>query len=353
MNETVIFKTLSGSKLYGTYNENSDTDIKGVFLPSMPDLILGKAPKHYVSSTGISNERNNAEDVDETYYSLQYYLELLSKGDTTALDMLFAYTNEKAILTITPVWQELISNVDKVLTKNMKAYLGYCKSQSIKYSIKGEKLNNYNNFMDFCKKHYYDVNKDGTRKSLYMVLNEFLGHDSIDNYIPKVGEDRIKAGFILSGMFGEHCYFVTADNKESYISISDVKFGLDESMPDVYHKVYKVVASYGKRAENAANDNGADYKAISHCVRVICQVEELLTTNKITFPLKKADFIKSIKYKTTSMNYNEIMEWIDEHIKNIEDNLLPKSTLREKADYKWIVIVCFLTDLSYKLSFSH
>ena len=70
MNETVIFKTLSGSRLYGTYNENSDTDIKGVFLPSMHDLILGKAPKHYVSSTGKSNEKNNAEDVDETYYSL-------------------------------------------------------------------------------------------------------------------------------------------------------------------------------------------------------------------------------------------------------------------------------------------
>ena len=30
MKERVIFKTVSGSKLYGTDSENSDTDIKGV-----------------------------------------------------------------------------------------------------------------------------------------------------------------------------------------------------------------------------------------------------------------------------------------------------------------------------------
>ena len=45
--EKILFKTLTGSKLYGTNSENSDTDIKGVFLPDIKDLLLNKAPKHY------------------------------------------------------------------------------------------------------------------------------------------------------------------------------------------------------------------------------------------------------------------------------------------------------------------
>ena len=37
--EKILFKTLTGSKLYGTNSENSDTDIKGVFLPDIKDLL--------------------------------------------------------------------------------------------------------------------------------------------------------------------------------------------------------------------------------------------------------------------------------------------------------------------------
>ena len=198
--ERILFKCYSGSKLYGTDDENSDTDIKGVFVPDIKDLILGKAPKHYQFTTSKQGLRNTKEDIDECYYSIQYFLELLSKGDTNALDLYFASTNYEKVIIDTPEWAELIDNKDKLLTKNMKAYLGYCKSQSMKYSLKGDKLRNYSNFMNFCWQHYHDSWGNGQSKSLRIVLDEFLGHDSIDNYIPKVGEDRIKAGFIFSSL---------------------------------------------------------------------------------------------------------------------------------------------------------
>lgn len=175
MKEKILFKTYSGSKLYGTNNENSDTDFKGVFLPDLNDLILGKAPKHYVLSTGKANEKNNNTDVDETYYSLQYFLELASKGDTNAIDMLFAYTNKKAVIIQDPIWDELIKNIDKIITKNIKAYIGFCKGQAIKYSIKGEKLNNFNTFFNICKEHYNDKNETGTPKTLVSVLLNVIG----------------------------------------------------------------------------------------------------------------------------------------------------------------------------------
>lgn len=340
--EMILFKCLGGSYLYGTNSESSDKDYKGVFLPNLNDLILGKAPKHYTSTTGSFNERNSSDDIDETYYSLHYFLELAAKGDTNAIDILFAYTNKDAVIETSPIWDEIIENIDKILTKNVKAYLGYCKSQCIKYSIKGDKLKNYNVFQSFCEKYLHEKDANGAPITLLEALElEFNTHQYpklISNCIPEPGAERNKIAFGETAKFnfGDHCYFETAQNKESYITISDVKFQLNDSIKSAYHKVQNVIASYGKRAEAAASDNGVDWKAISHCVRVLLQVEQLLSENKITFPLINANFVKSIKYNTSNMTYEEIMKWIENHIMHIDEVLLPKSTLREKADYKWI-----------------
>ena len=340
--EMILFKCLGGSYLYGTNSESSDKDYKGVFLPNINDLILGKAPKHYTSSTGSSTDKNTADDIDETYYSLHYFLELAAKGDTNAIDILFAYNNKDAVIVDTPIWNKIIENIDKILTKNVKAYLGYCKSQCIKYSIKGDKLKNYNVFKSFCEKYLHKKDTNGAPITLLEALEfEFNTHEYpklVSNCIPELGAERNKIAFGETAKFnfGDHCYMETALNKESYITISDVKFQLNDSTKSAYHKVQNVIASYGKRAEAAASDNGVDWKAISHCVRVLLQVEELLTTNKITFPLINANFVKAIKYNTSNMTYEEIMLWIENQIKHIDEVLLPKSTLREKADYKWI-----------------
>jgi predicted nucleotidyltransferase len=348
--EMILFKCLGGSYLYGTNSESSDKDYKGVFLPNLNDLILGKAPKHYNSTTGSCNERNSSDDIDETYYSLQYFLELAAKGDTNAIDILFAYTNKDAIVETSPIWNKIIENIDKILTKNVKAYLGYCKAQAQRYSFKGDKLKNYSTFEKFCVKYLNQKDEDGSPETLFNCLNiEYSNDDFPDimskSMIPPPGE-KIKAGFNKEAEynFGEHCYFETALNKEPFLTISDVKFQLNDTIKSAYHKVQKTIASYGKRAESAANNNGVDWKAISHCVRVLLQVEELLTTNKITFPLINANFVKSIKYNTTNMTYEEIMSWIETHIWHIDEVLLPKSALREKADYKWIekfVLNCY------------
>jgi predicted nucleotidyltransferase len=340
--EMILFKCLGGSYLYGTNSESSDKDYKGVFLPNLNDLILGKAPKHYTSTTGSFNEKNSSDDIDETYYSLHYFLELAAKGDTNAIDILFAYTNYEAVLVDTPIWNKIIENIDKILTKNVKAYLGYCKSQCIKYSIKGDKLKNYSTFEKFCEKYLNQKDEHGAPETLFNCLNIEYSNDDFPNImskpmIPPPGE-RFKIGFNKEAEynFGDHCYFETALNKESYITISDVKFQLNDSIKSAYHKVQKVISSYGKRAEAAASDNGVDWKAISHCVRVLLQVEQLLSENKITFPLINANFVKSIKYNTTNMSYEEVMSWIETHMWHIDEVLLPKSTLREKADYQWI-----------------
>ena len=345
-NHKLLFETISGSKLYGTDSEKSDTDIKGVFLPDIAECVLGKAPKVISESTGKKHEKNSKEDTDKTYYSLQYFLELVVKGETNCIDILFANTNKFAVLNTSFKWDELTANYDKIITKNMNAYLGYCKSQCQKNSFKGDKLNNYNQFLKMCEFYYNDKNECGAPDTLYNIICKAFHLDSLNHFITRAGENRVKIEFAKNAAnynFGEHCYFITADNKESYISISDVKFILSDSIKSAYHKCKKVIDSYGKRAQATADNDGADLKAISHCVRVLFQVEELLETGKITFPLKNANFIKSIKYNTSDLTRDEIMNWIEKKIEYVNTQI-ENSKLREKADYKWInkfILSCY------------
>src|SRR5690606_33608022 len=57
----------------------------------------------------------------------------------------------------------------------------------------------------------------------------------------------------------------------------------------------KTLATYGHRALLANQHNGADWKALSHAVRVGMEAIELLTTHNITFPLKSRDRVLAIK----------------------------------------------------------
>ena len=56
-NYKIIYLTLTGSKLYGIENENSDTDIKGIFLPSKSDLILSRVKHVYSYSSGNNDKK--------------------------------------------------------------------------------------------------------------------------------------------------------------------------------------------------------------------------------------------------------------------------------------------------------
>ena len=120
--------------------------------------------------------------------------------------------------------------------------------------------------------------------------------------------------------------------------ISDIKFQMNGTVNENKASLYKTLKSYGQRAENAANDKGADYKALSHAVRVLFQAEELLTTGKITFPLEgdRLDVVREIKFKTTKMTYDQIVDFIEGELNYIETTLLPNSKLREKPDHKFM-----------------
>lgn len=326
--EPIVFSTLYGSKLYGTAAPNSDTDIRGVFLPFKKDLLLNRAPEHY-----------NFKECDTSYLSLHYFLRLLTQGETNALDMFFSYTNPEAQISGSPLYAQLIANKDKLITKNVTKYLGYCKSQALKYSIKGDKIQRYEalrSLISKCK------NPSGVTLETELRYQCIFGPGAA--YAMGDPEDYMKNNVHVGKRFriqgsplGDHCYFLLCDNKERYLMLSGHLFPLNANLNTTVDSINKCLLSYGKRALNAAEDNGADYKALSHALRVAYQAQDLLRYGEIKFPLTGCalETVREIKFKTTDMIYNDIIDLIQANIEIVENNL-KTTTLPEKPDWNWI-----------------
>ena len=125
--EDVILLFIGGSQLHGAKLEGSDdTDYYGVFVEP-PEYMLGMdSYEHFVWSSAISGDKNQARDVDITLYSLRKWARLAAKGNPTVLQFLFAPP-----LLHSNVWDHFVArNRDTFLCRNhLNAFLGYGKAQ--------------------------------------------------------------------------------------------------------------------------------------------------------------------------------------------------------------------------------
>ena len=119
----LIVEMRFGSHLYGTETAASDLDLKGVYLPEARDILLQRVKATVISSRAkAAAEKNTAADVDREIYSLQRYLQLLTDGQTVALDMLFA---PEAAMTIEPssLWREIQDKGDRLISRRATAFV--------------------------------------------------------------------------------------------------------------------------------------------------------------------------------------------------------------------------------------
>ena len=312
----VICKIRVGSHLYGTNTESSDEDFKGVFLPSIDELILGthlcNVPKSIHFNTNNTNTKNTKDDIDCEYYSLQYFLHLLEQGQTCAIEMLFA--NEENIVETSDEWRFLIEHRKDFITKKMKAFLGYARSQASKYSKKGGRLK--------------------TLESVQNVLSNELGRVMMnDSFTPMLSDvlDKIPNMPYLRT-------YVEPRNNAKMFEVCGRKFECDSSNINyVSSQLTKIIDHYGSRAKNT-KDSNADWKAISHAFRIAFEFEEMLTTQNLKFPLEKKVFLKKIKQGEYSLDYIE--DALEDLLEKLE-KLSEASELKIKVNmsiYKqWLV----------------
>jgi hypothetical protein len=282
----IIVEMLYGSHLYGTVTPESDKDIKGIFMPDIRDILLGKIPKSITKNSNNTDNKNTNQDRDIEYYSLHYFVKLALKGETCAIDMLNA--PDFAILKSSNIWNNLVSNRKKFYSNNMKAFVGYARSQSAKYGIKGERLKAAKKVMEVLNKH-----------QSWKRLSAFW------NQLPK---DE------------NHIHYKKCEVSPGIYSRMVVVCGkvIQETVTVEYAKdiLNHFIDKYGNRAKSAEQNKGVDWKALSHAIRIALELQELYKTGEITFPLINAKYITEIKQGIHS--YLSVANMLDTIMNNIE-----------------------------------
>lgn len=153
--ESLIHLFVGGSQLHGAkVSGYDDLDIYGCYIEP-PERILGVLPlQHYVWSSGSATEKNTADDVDVTLYSLHRWGELIRKGNPAILHYLFA---ENALSSI-DTWQMFIgSHREQFISKRAAMqYVGFAASQRMR--LTGERgMGRHGQRPDLIERYGFDV----------------------------------------------------------------------------------------------------------------------------------------------------------------------------------------------------
>lgn len=319
----LLYVFYSGSKLYGTDSETSDVDYKGVYVAKEDILCLKKDLEHFTYSSGSDETKNGSEDIDIQLYSLHMFFDLLRKGETSAIEIVFSVFREDNIIFIDDEFKKFIKENYKLLvSKKLDSFFGYCLGQTKKYGVKGERLTELTKIIAFFK----TINEKESK------LQRFKS--SIEENIFNFNYQFIRFDSQLDG---------SKNNNVEYLEILGRKFLLTNSVEYTIQRLQEVEKDYGERAKRAKE--GIDYKAISHAYRIVSQVRELVTDGKITFPRPNAEEIKRIKYgKLSYEEYQSLLETIGAEIDELsalvlESDLLPETVSEETLDKYTLMFV--------------
>lgn len=116
--DNIILEGITGSRAYGLETENSDTDIKGIYVvPTTDVLSLGWNYDH--------TTKDHTEP-DWVYHEVQKFMHLAMGGNPTILELLFL----EGYLKLTKTGKMLVDNRHLFLSNVVrKSYYGYAYSQ--------------------------------------------------------------------------------------------------------------------------------------------------------------------------------------------------------------------------------
>lgn len=298
-----IVKMKFGSVLYGTNTPASDTDYKGIYLPTLEEILL-KGPFSHKSESTKDNERakNTADDVDTESYSLAYFVKMAIEGETVCIDILHA--NRESI--ITPqnwIWDYLIENRERFYSKNMKAFIGYVLRQTAKYGIKGSRLQ--------AMEDVIAVLGAQVKNPLSVVWNKLPVNEYCTKEVRPGANDRQDNFYVVCGkMFLE--------NTECW---------------RVRESIQKMYDGYGARAQQAKENQGIDWKAVSHAMRACYQLRDIYLHGEFTYPLRDAAELKQVK--AGELDYLSVVAPKLEVLVSEINELAAKSKYPEKVDKAW------------------
>lgn len=331
-----IFRCIHGSHLYGTNVEGSDTDFKSVTV--VPKWVNLRDPEvghggltsnwregldHYMLRKGVFGTQTSAvgegEEKEECEaFHIQEFAKLLSSMQTVCMSMVWAPRDKW--ITSSPAWEELVANRHRLASKAIMPYVGYARGQSVKYTLKGERLRTLIDFIDVVKSLTTQVKgNDGklTESQWDLLTKGFGPREGVRLWENELPEDPFT-------------HVVPAS--EPYIQIVGKSFSKYTRVITWLEPLEKLYKSFGNRAK-AAKDDKADLKACMHAVRIVREAKEILLTSGLVYPSPDRELYLSIR--RNELSYDQIQDLVIQEIDELE-GLLEASTLPEFPDREWL-----------------
>ena len=296
MNFKPIATIITGSTLYGTNMPGSDIDTISVVAPYGKDIILQKCQ--------LVEDLKDGDD-DHKQMSLQKFFKLLAEGQTIQTDMLFA-PKDKWVM-YSDIWENIIAQRHKFISKKVAAFVGFCRSQAKRYSLKCNRLGATKQVVEFLR-----GKMENTREPNITKLRTI--REDIVELVKNVNEPE---HFILS-----------YDDKNEYMELCQRQINMTCSIKYAWERLKALEDEYGERAR-AVVGGRYDSKAMYHAVRVMSEAYEIVTTGNLTFPRPEAEYLRKIR--TEEVPLKEILEVIDDGMLKIEGALLT-SKLPDQPD---------------------
>ena len=286
----LIAKVLTGSRLHGLSEENSDWDFTEIHMPEIENFYSGNL--HYVRAI-------KRDKVDTTSFSLGKFLDLAIGGQAIAMDVLSA--DDRFIFDTSDIFEELRAMRHGFFTRKMKAMVGFAKAQAVKYGVKGDRFGSAKAILEIAES--IDPNEQVSILSKRCMSNE-----------------HVHKGIGLDGVM--------------FLSICGRQMQYTAKIGTYIEMLRGLVASYGKRAESATD--GADFKALSHAIRVALVYESILKNGDFKYPLTSASTLKEIRRGTVQSNLvRDLLDLSLERIEAIEKTSKLPESVDTKAIMEW------------------
>ncbi|MEO0731649.1 MAG: nucleotidyltransferase domain-containing protein [Bacteroidota bacterium] len=319
----------SGSHAYGLATESSDEDFRGIFYADKAAFYAGTAPEQIADATN-----------DRVFYELGRFVELLTKANPTALELLAS--PEEAVLYRHPVMDHL--KVDNFLTKACKqTFAGYATTQIRKARGLNKKVYNpmpeeRKPVEDFC---YVLTSGRSVPLRTWLLKTNLASRDlalvrishAPGTYAIYHDPDRNWARGVTSGPDandvqlssvpkGAKCLAYLAFNKDGY---------------SVYcrnHREYWqwVAARNDARYQSTlAHGQGYDAKNMMHTIRLLDMACEIFRDGRLNVRRPERDFLLAVKRGKYSLE--EVLGMAEERLARLEE-LAAASDLSDAMDQR-------------------
>lgn len=362
-----LLLVIRGSHAYGTNIETSDTDFSGVFIQPM-DNILGF---NYIEQ--INDDKN-----DIIIYEIKRFLQLLESNNPTVLELL--NTPDDCVIYKDPVFDEILNNRDKFITKSCKnSFAGYAVQQIKKAKGQNKKQNwerdkvTRKDVLDFVyvidgpKSIPWKVWNNGGReekfcgvvnvpnaRDVYAIYYDNISYYCFSESVPEdLREYRKKRqidnnnplGFGYKGLVktgeGEN---VSESNSLRLSSIPKGETPICNIIynKDGYSEHCKDYKSYEEWLENRNESRWVDVKShgqkidgknMMHCKRLISMAKEIAEGKGIN--VRREDAESLIDIRRGKIDLETLIDEVENEIIEI-DKLFKNSTLPEKVDTRFV-----------------